>query len=989
MKILTEEEIADYHASPAISTESQDYEFSLDDKERSFIKKRESEDIQIYYRLLLGYFRIKPIKIQFDPIRSESDLKYIVKKYFPDFKREMIPLTANRKSNIYSRIFAAVRINPFNASVEEKLGNYLRQEVKAKLDPRELLDQALDWLDHRYIERPSYRIISQVISDIIYSEKSRIKKLVKKNLFENTKNILSSLLNDANSKDIFDAIRYQALDFRLSQVNKEAKAYVSLSQVYENVKEMVDQLNLSKPVIEYYASLFSYHNLWEHKRSDPLNFYLYFSCFICLRFTDITDYFVLAFDYHYKNTHTSAKEHVKNRIISERDGMRELMIKASEVLDLHGDENVADIDIRKKSEEILPSEQRNIVSKYIKSIEADEEEYYWEHIDSIKEKNLKLLRKLFKFLKFVEPSSKLALFNQALKLKSELETHGRCLTFDDRLILKKNRGHIYSQDKSLISHRAEYYTYRLVAGRIYKTHWGVENSSEFSPLEESLVEIDVFERDGNSMIEAINSVNLDMPIESLLVEKRKRLKALQKRVVDRIISRENESVILTTASGKKTWTVKQLKGRNEVNDRIFLSLPKQGISSVIAIVARETGFYEQIRHVKYRQKDPSFSGKFISCLIANATRLGVHKMSDICPFTYDELKSFEANFLRTSALENAADCISDEISKLGIFKYYNFRPDVIHGSIDGQKFGSRKNTVRTRYSSKDFGKGKGLSALTLSINHVPVNVDIMPLNHHESHYTFDLLYNNTSQLQPDMISTDTHGANKCNFALLDLFGWIFAPRYRDVATELDKLFLVTETKDGFSIELAKPVEDQKIIEGWKNVERICASLHQKEVRQYEIVKKISRSTESDKMLEALREYDRLVKAIYLLEYIDDDNLKRYVQKALNRGEAYHQLQRAISKVNGQSSFRGKSDREIDVWYSCARLLANCTIFYNSALLSNALTRFEMQNKALHAEALKKISPVAWEHLVFNGKYPLDDIVELPSFLDLSLNILNE
>jgi len=58
-------------------------------------------------------------------------------------------------------------------------------------------------------------------------------------------------------------------------------------------------------------------------------------------------------------------------------------------------------------------------------------------------------------------------------------------------------------------------------------------------------------------------------------------------------------------------------------------------------------------------------------------------------------------------------------------------------------------------------------------------------------------------------------------------------------------------------------------------------------------------------------------------------------------------------------------------------------------MSNALIRLEKQNKGPLADALKKISPVAWEHLVLNGEYPLEDIVELPSILDLSLNILSE
>ena len=53
-------------------------------------------------------------------------------------------------------------------------------------------------------------------------------------------------------------------------------------------------------------------------------------------------------------------------------------------------------------------------------------------------------------------------------------------------------------------------------------------------------------------------------------------------------------------------------------------------------------------------------------------------------------------------------------------------------------------------------------------------------NDHESHYVFDLLFNNTTDIQPEVHSTDTHGTNEVNFALLHLFGYQFAPRYRDI-----------------------------------------------------------------------------------------------------------------------------------------------------------------------------------------------------------------
>jgi TnpA family transposase len=41
-------------------------------------------------------------------------------------------------------------------------------------------------------------------------------------------------------------------------------------------------------------------------------------------------------------------------------------------------------------------------------------------------------------------------------------------------------------------------------------------------------------------------------------------------------------------------------------------------------------------------------------------------------------------------------------------------------------------------------------------------------------------------------------------------------------------------------------------------------------------------------MEALAEYNRMIKAQLLLCYIDDADLRHDVQPALNRGEAYHQ-----------------------------------------------------------------------------------------------------
>ena len=134
-----------------------------------------------------------------------------------------------------------------------------------------------------------------------------------------------------------------------------------------------------------------------------------------------------------------------------------------------------------------------------------------------------------------------------------------------------------------------------------------------------------------------------------------------------------------------------------------------------------------------------------------------------------------------------------------------------------------------------------------------------------------------------------------------------------------------------------------------------------------LVRKLSSYDEQHPLLKALTEYNRLIKAQYLLDYMNDANLRHYVQRALNRGEAYHQLPRAISHVNG-NRFRGSEDSEIDLWNECARFMANAIIYFNSAILNRLLQYFEQNSDDTNLDRTKKVSHVAWVNVNLNGTY---------------------
>ena len=154
---------------------------------------------------------------------------------------------------------------------------------------------------------------------------------------------------------------------------------------------------------------------------------------------------------------------------------------------------------------------------------------------------------------------------------------------------------------------------------------------------------------------------------------------------------------------------------------------------------------------------------------------------------------------------------------------------------------------------------------------------------------------------------------------------------------------------------------------WPNVQRIMASLAQKDVTQATVVRKLSAYARQNRTKKALAELDSICRTLYILDYIDDVVLRQSVRKALNRGEAYHRFRRAIAYVNS-GKFRVKTEAEQQIWNECSRLIANAVIYYNTALLSRIYAQKKAADDVVAIDILKHISPVAWQHINLFGRF---------------------
>ena len=348
------------------------------------------------------------------------------------------------------------------------------------------------------------------------------------------------------------------------------------------------------------------------------------------------------------------------------------------------------------------------------------------------------------------------------------------------------------------------------------------------------------------------------------------------------------------------------------------------------------------------------------------------------------------DFIRYKTLTEASDDIINETQKLPIFEKDTLADYGIHASVDGQKLETKYNTIKARYSPKYFGFGKGVSAYTLFANCLPLCTRIIGANEHESHYLFDILNSNTSEVEVTAVSGDMHSINRVNFALLYLFGYAFMPRFTQLDTKASTKIVSFKDINIYKDYLIKPsnrVNTKLIIKEWDNILRILTTLGLKKNTQSHIVRKLS-SYQSNDTLKALIEFDKVIMSTYMLNYIDDEQIRKNVHRSLNRGESYHQLRSAIAKVSGRK-LAGKNEIDLIINNECARLLANCIIFYNASLLSRLYEHYKNHKMKEECKKITRLSPVAWQHINLIGMYQFANDEQIVDLEVLVENIISD
>jgi TnpA family transposase len=790
------------------------------------------------------------------------------------------------------------------------------------------------------------------------------------------------------------ALQREPKSFSYKELRQEVQRRGFFEPLYLFSRDFLRTTGLSNESVKYYASLVPFYTVYKLRRMAVATTRLYLLCFAYYRFGQINDNLTDAFIHlvaDYEKEAKLASEEAARRALEEAS---EHLRSAGEVLNLFIDPSIPDQapfeQVRAKAFSLLEPERFALVSAYMRDVEFDKAACEWAYYRTLSATFKRNLRHLFANLQFAgrvedAPLMEAVIFLQDLLRGGNSPRRTNPATFPTAFIPKTLRRHLFVETEDSLKKKElqvdlyEFLVYRLLRNALEAGDLYVADSTEFRRFEDDLIS-DIRWQDKEGVLLEVGAPILTTPIEETLASFRKELDAKFESVNQRISSGENKDIKITGAGEKRRWTLASPSDKEPTDNPFYSRLPGIGIADLLWFVAERTGFLDSFTHVLDRYLKYEADARCIfACIVAMGTNMGLWKMAETSGIAYQSLVAAARNYLRIETLRAANDLIVNAIATLPMFRHYDIQ-DELHSSSDGQRIETQIETINARHSSKYFGLKKGVSAYTLVANHVPINARIIGTHEHESHFVFDLLHNNTTDIKPERHSTDTHGTNQVNFWILLVFDYLFAPRYRNLRKKTESLVGFQHPKH-YADCLIKPsrkVYESLICSEWPNVQRIMASLAQKDVTQATVVRKLSSYARQNRTQKALAELDNICRTLYILDYIDDVVLRQSVQKALNRGESYHSFRRAIAYVNS-GKFRVKTESEQQIWNECSRLIANAVIYYNTALLSRIYAQKKAVGDVAAIDILRRISPIAWRHINLFGRF---EFTQTGSHVDL-------
>jgi TnpA family transposase len=325
--------------------------------------------------------------------------------------------------------------------------------------------------------------------------------------------------------------------------------------------------------------------------------------------------------------------------------------------------------------------------------------------------------------------------------------------------------------------------------------------------------------------------------------------------------------------------------------KVYGLLPHVRITELLLEVDRWTGFSQNFTNLKTGEQ-PSDPALLLAAVLADGINLGLSKMAEACPSTtYTKLSWLAAWCIRDATYSKALAELINTQHRQPLAKFWG---EGTTSSSDGQRYRAGGRGEPAGQTNLKYGTDPSVMVYThISDRYAPFHSRIINANLRDATFVLDGLLYHESDLRIVEHYTDTAGFTDHVFGLCHLLGYRFAPRIRDLADK--KLYLPDREGEYPSLEsmTGGTIQKTHILTHWEEVMRLAASINQGTATASLLLRKLGSYPRQNGLAVALREIGRVERTLFILQWLQDSELRRRVHVGLNKGEARNALARAV------------------------------------------------------------------------------------------------
>ncbi|SHK62484.1 Transposase and inactivated derivatives, TnpA family [Paramaledivibacter caminithermalis DSM 15212] len=335
---------------------------------------------------------------------------------------------------------------------------------------------------------------------------------------------------------------------------------------------------------------------------------------------------------------------------------------------------------------------------------------------------------------------------------------------------------------------------------------------------------------------------------------------------------------------------------------------------------------------------------------------------------YKDLLYIRRKFINKDNLRNAISSVVNAI--------LNCRIEDIWGdgtttcASDSKKFGAWDQNLMTEWHIRYRGRGV-MIYWHVEKKSTCIYSQLKTCSSSEVSAMIEGLLRHCTDMEIQKNYVDSHGQSEVAFAFCHLLGLKLMPRLKAIYKQ--KLYRpdtgMGDAYPNLKAILTRPINWDLIRQQYDQMVKYATALRLGTAETEAILKRFTRNNVKHPTYLAFLELGKVVKTIFLCEYLNSEILRREIHEGLNTVENWNSANSFIFYgKGGEISTNRIEDQETSVL--ALHLLQNCLVYINTLMIQQVLSQKKWYN-IMEKEDFRALTPLIYSHINPYGKFDLN------------------